>query len=49
MKIGPVGSDLFRACRQTDMATLIVSFRNFSYVPSKPRLREGGIYIQGYS
>jgi len=48
MKIGSVGSKMFHACRQTDrqtdMTTLIVGFRNFANVPSKPRLREGEIY-----
>jgi hypothetical protein len=28
------------------MAALIVDFRNFANVPSKPKLREGGIYIR---
>ena len=43
MKIGSVGSK-FSACRQTDMTTLIVGFRTFANVPSKPRLREGEMY-----
>jgi hypothetical protein len=30
MKIRPVGAELFHAYRQTDMAKLIVAFRNFS-------------------
>ena len=48
MKIGSVGSKLIHACRQTDrqtdMTTLIVGFRNFAGVPSKPSLMEGEMY-----
>ena len=30
MKIRPVGAELFRADRRTDMTKLIVAFRNFA-------------------
>jgi len=41
MKICPVGADLFHADRQTDMAKLIVAFRNFAKAPKKlPQQRE---------
>jgi len=33
MKIHPVGEELFHADRQTGMAKLIVTFRNFAYAP----------------
>jgi hypothetical protein len=39
MKIGPVGAELFhvdgRTDAQTDMAELIVAFRNFTNEPNK--------------
>ena len=33
MKIRPVGAELFRADRRTDMATITVAFRNIANVP----------------
>jgi len=36
MKILPLGAELFRADRQTDMTKLIVAFR---YFPKKPKNR----------
>jgi hypothetical protein len=33
MKIRPVGAEMFRADRQTDMTKLTVTFRNFSDAP----------------
>jgi len=38
MKIRPVGAKLFNANRQTDMAKLIVAFRNFGKAPKKTLL-----------
>jgi hypothetical protein len=35
MKIRPVGAELFHAGGQTDMAKLIVAFRNFANAPKK--------------
>ena len=33
MKIGLVGTELFRADRQTDMTNLVLAFRNFTNAP----------------
>jgi len=33
MKICPVGTELFRADRRTDLKKLIVAFRNFANAP----------------
>jgi len=33
MKNCPVGAELFRADRRTDMTKLTVAFRNFAYAP----------------
>jgi hypothetical protein len=35
MKIHPVGAELFHADRRTDMANLMVAFRNFAKAPKK--------------
>jgi len=35
MKIRPVGVELFRADGRTDMARLIIAFRNFANAPKK--------------
>jgi hypothetical protein len=35
MKIRPVGAELLRADRGTDMTKLIIAFRNFSTAPNK--------------
>jgi len=37
MKIRPVGAELFRANRQTDMKKLIAAFHNFAKVPVKAK------------
>ena len=35
MKIRPVGAELFRMARQTDMTKLVVAFCNFVITPEK--------------
>jgi hypothetical protein len=35
MKIRPLGAELFHADEQTEMAKLIVAFRNFAKAPKK--------------
>jgi len=37
MKIPPVGAELFRADRRTDMTELIVAFQNFGNAPTKEK------------
>jgi len=37
MKIRPVGAELFRAERWTDMTKSTVAFRNFANAPNKGR------------
>jgi hypothetical protein len=38
MKIRPVGAELFRADRRTDMTKLTVAFRNFANAPQNTQL-----------
>ena len=36
VEVRPVGAELFRADGRTDMAKLIVAFRNFARAPKNP-------------
>jgi hypothetical protein len=36
MKFHPVGAELFRTDRRTDMTKIMVTFRNFANAPDKP-------------
>ena len=40
MKIRPVGTELFRVDRQTDMTQLTAAFRNFANMPKNKQNRK---------
>ena len=48
MKIRPAGAELFRADGRTELAKLIVAFRNFAKVPKNVYIYKGSLDL-GFS